>query len=156
MRRREAILRLLRGEPLGVPSHAIVVHVPAALLPTGFLFELVGGLTTEAAGMRAVAPVLLGLGLVGGLAAAATGLLDWIAMIPGTARRSRATRHLVVQSGALGLYTAGLVARLAGDPRAPSSLTLAILALATLVLLVGNHLGGLLVYRDGMRVRTRP
>lgn len=151
----QKVLPVLRGEPLGVPSHAMVVHFPAALLPIGFLFELVGTLSPETAGLRAAVQALFGLGLLGGLVAAATGLLDWLEMIPGTPRRARATRHLLVQAGALVLFAIAFAAQLAGRGEGSSLLVLGIAAIATVMLLVGNHLGGLLVYRDGMRVRSR-
>ncbi|MER3418696.1 MAG: hypothetical protein C4343_06310 [Chloroflexota bacterium] len=95
----------------------------------------------------------LGLGLLGGLAAAGTGLLDWTATIPGTPRRARVTRHLVVQAAALACFGVSFVLRLVGDPIRPSDLALVVAVAGTALLLVGNHLGGLLVYRDGMGVR---
>lgn len=142
-----------RGEPLGVPSHAIVVHVPAALLPTSVLFDLAARVAPPAAELRPGALGLLGLGLLGGLAAAGTGLLDWTATIPGTPRRARVTRHLVVQAAALACFGVSFVLRLVGHPIRPSDLALFVAVAGTALLPVGNHLGGLLVYRDGMGVR---
>lgn len=155
MARWRRVGRLLRGEPLGVPSHAIVVHVPAALLPTSLLFDLADRLTAGRAGLGQGALALLGLGLLGGLAAAVTGLLDWIDTIPGTPPRKRVTRHLLVQTAALSAFTVGGLVRLAGDPLEPTDLALFCSILGTGLLLLGDHLGGLLVYRHGMRVRTR-
>jgi uncharacterized membrane protein len=146
--------RWLRGEPIGVPTHALVVHFPAALLPTSLACDAVAWLRPELATGRA-AVVMLVLGLAGGLVAAGTGLLDWADMIAGSARRARATRHLVVQAGALALFALSLALRggaLDAATAPPAALITA--ALGTVVLLAGNHLGGLLVYRDGMRVRS--
>ncbi len=153
MDRVEVLKRVLRGEPLGVPSHAMVVHFPAALLPTSLLFDLIGRSSSIDLGSGSLA--LLALGLSGGLVAAGTGLLDWIAMIPGTPRRARATRHLVVQAGSLLLFALSLGLRLLERPERPPETALAASAVGTALLLVGDHLGGLLVYRDGLRVRTR-
>ncbi len=142
-----------RGEPLHVPSHALVIHFPAALLPTSLLIDLVARLAPTADGLAPAASLILGLGLLGGLAAAATGLLDWAAMIPGP-RRARVTRHLLVQAAALAAFGVSLALR-AGDmaaPAPPVSLAASVVGLG--LLLVGDHLGGLLVYRDGMRVRS--
>lgn len=142
----------LRGEPLHVPSHALVIHFPAALLPTSFAVDLVG---RAAPGLvpGGTAAVLLVLGLAGGLVAAGTGLLDWAEMIPGP-RRARVTRHLLVQVAAIAAFALSLAARWpAFDPPAPAAALVLSLA-GTAFLFVGDHLGGLLVYRDGMRVRT--
>ena len=142
----------LRGEPLHVPSHALVVHFPAALLPTSLLFDVAGRLDPGLE-LATAAAVLLGLGLAGGLVAAATGLLDWIEMLPGP-RRSRVTRHMLVQLGAVLAFGASLLLRLGspGEAAGVPSLVASVIGLG--ILLVGDHLGGLLVYRDGMRVRS--
>lgn len=144
----------LRGEPLHVPSHALVVHFPAALLPVSVACDL-GALAWPGIGLARAATVMLALGLAGALVAAGTGLIDWLDMIPGTARRTRVTRHLLVQVTAVALFVVDLAARLAGGDT-PSAPVIAILfgVIGTGVLIVGNHLGGLLVYRDAMRVRT--
>lgn len=155
MARWRQVARLLRGEPLGVPSHAIVVHVPAALLPTSLLFDLTERATAGTAGLGQGALALLGLGLLGGLAAAVTGLLDWLDTIPGTPPRKRVTRHLLVQAAALAAFAVGGLLRMAGDPLEPTDASLVCSIVGTGLLLLGDHLGGLLVYRHGMRVRTR-
>ena len=142
----------LRGEPLNVPSHALVTHFPAALLPTSLLLDVVD-LLDPSIRLETATAVLLGLGLLGGVVAGATGLLDWIGMLPGP-RRSRVTRHALIQVAALVAFAISLGLRLpsAGSPAPGASVVASAVGLG--VLLVGSHLGGLLVYRDGMRVRT--
>ncbi len=143
----------LRGEPLHVPSHALVVHFPAALLPTSLAFDAVAR-ANPSLGFARAAIALLGLGLAGGLLAAATGLLDWLEMLPGS-RRARVTRHLLVQLGAMVAFTVSFVVRATEPDRSTAPIPAIVASLVGLaVLLVGNHLGGLLVYRDGMRVRS--
>jgi uncharacterized membrane protein len=145
-----ALIDLLRGEPLRVPSHALLVHFPAALLPAGVLLDLLD-LALQRPALGEAAVLLYGLGLLAGVGAAGTGLLDWLEMIPGSRRRQRATRHLIIQGGALVAFLVIFVLRL-GGPVAPASLVLGLAA--TGALFVGDHLGGLLVYEDGMRVRS--
>lgn len=146
--------RWLRGEPLHVPSHAMVVHFPAALLPVSLVLDVIASVD-PGSGLAGGANAVLALGLAGALVAAGTGLLDWLDMIPGTPRRSRVTRHLLVQLTAVGGFAVALaIDAVAGLPATPPLAGIVVMAAATAVLLVGNHLGGLLVYRDGMRVRT--
>ncbi len=146
--------RWLRGEPLNVPSHALVVHFPAALLPTSLALDLLQR-WDPALGLASGATALLALGLVGGFLAAATGLLDWAEMIAGSPRRRRATRHLVVQAIALGGFVVSLSLRwVSGSSSEAPGAAILVSAGATVLLLFGNHLGGLLVYRDGIRVKS--
>jgi uncharacterized membrane protein len=151
--RRARAVAWLRGEPLHVPSHALLVHFPAALLPASLVFDILARLDPDA-GLARAATLLLGLGLAGGAAAAGTGLLDWVAMLPGP-RRRRVTRHLLVQAAALAAFGVSLVTR--GVELWPGAGTASLLAsgLGLALILVGDHLGGLLVYRDGMRVGSR-
>lgn len=146
--------RWLRGEPLHVPSHAMFVHFPAALLPVSLVLDVVAWLD-PGAGLAGGASVVLALGLLGALVAAGTGLLDWVDMIPGTPRRARVTRHLLVQLTAVSGFAVAFAIHLASGVAArPPAVAIILMAASTAVLLLGNHLGGLLVYRDGMRVRT--
>ena len=142
----------LRGEPLHVPSHALVVHFPAALLPTSLLFDIAGRVA-PGLDLATAATAMLGLGLAGGLVAAATGLLDWIEMLPGP-RRSRVTRHMLVQLAAVLAFGVSLAFRIGSPGEVAGALSLIASGVGLVTLLVGDHLGGLLVYRDGMRVRS--
>ncbi len=147
--------RWLRGEPLHVPTHAMFVHFPAALFPASFVLDLLAA-RDASSGARFGATVLLVFGLLGGVLAAGTGLLDWLDMIPGTARRARVTRHLLVQATAMVGFGIALAIQVATTATGSVPLpALALMAASTALILVGNHLGGLLVYRDGMRVGTR-
>jgi uncharacterized membrane protein len=132
----------VRGEPLGIPTHALFVHFPAALLPVSAFLDLLAWFG-------------LVLGLLGAIPAVATGLIDWLGMISGTPRWRRVRRHLLVQAAALVGFVVSLVLHAVaptGDHAPTAAVLLSLVASA--VLLTGNHLGGLLVYRDGMRVRS--
>ena len=112
-------------------------------------------LATGHAELALTAGLLLVLGLGGAVLAAATGLLDWLEMIPGTPRRARVTRHLLVQVAAASVFALALLLRggAIGSMAPPAGVLASVVG--TFLLLAGNHLGGLLVYRDGMRVRMR-
>lgn len=147
---RARLVSWLRGEPIGVPTHALLAHVPTALLPTSLLFDLLVLSGIAPALGPATAP-LIALGLIGGLAAGGAGLLDWAEMLPGP-RRDRVNRHLTIQLAALAVFAVSFAIRIAqgGTP----GLAVLVSAVGTVLLLLGGHRGALLVYRDGMRVRT--
>jgi uncharacterized membrane protein len=128
-----------------------VIHFPAALLPVSLFFD-VASRADPGLGLGPAATATLAIGLAGGLLAGATGLLDWLPMLPG-ARRSRVTRHLLVQVAALVAFGLSFAVRLGQPAVAAGPASLVASAVGLGLLLVGDHLGGLLVYRDGMRVR---
>lgn len=145
----------LMGRFLGHPLHALVVHFPLALFPTSLLFDLVSWLTPGRLWPQA-ALLNVAVGLVGAVAAIATGLVDYLNMISGSLRHQVATVHLVLNSSAVGLFGLGLVLRLqAGDVERTPLAVLLLSLLGVGLLVVGAYLGGYLVYRMAMRVSTR-
>ncbi len=145
---------VVQGKPLGHPSHPMFVHFPAAF----YLGALALDLLSRAGRFPAAPPAATWL-LIGALAGAAlaslTGLVDWWGMVPGSPKRRAATRHALLQAGALALFGAALALRW-GDRHHPEAGLLWILveAVGAAVFLVGQWFGGLLVYRMGMRVST--
>ena len=144
----------IQGKPLRHPSHALFVHFPSALLPVAFAFDMISRIDADATFVRA-AYYNMATGLLIALAAALTGLVDYLPMVQGSKKRQLGTNHLRFQVSALALFLASFVFR-SGDiyatqtPWAP----LLLAGLGTLVLAAGNYFGGELVYRQGMRVST--
>ncbi|MDT7948850.1 MAG: DUF2231 domain-containing protein [Thermoflexus sp.] len=146
------IREVLQGKPLGHPSHALFIHFPAGLWPAALVFDLLSWIHPEPALVRAALyNILLGLGLA--LPAIFTGLLDFLPTVPGSRKRRLGWWHLLVQGSATGLFALSLGLRIP-DPETGRTpvLPLVLAGLGTGLLLLGNYLGGELVYRHGMRV----
>jgi uncharacterized membrane protein len=104
-----------------------------------------------------VAGYNIGLGLAGAVPSVLTGLVDYLGMVGGSKKKEVATRHLLAQLAALTAFSLSLLCRTRrrNPARTPAAaVVLGGVGLAALV--VGNYLGGHLVYRQGMRVSTGP
>ncbi|HXF57954.1 MAG TPA: DUF2231 domain-containing protein [Actinomycetota bacterium] len=148
------LLEIVQGRPLRHPSHALFVHFPVAYYLAVLAFD-VATAARPSPGLVFAGTLLL----VGAFAASAlavtTGLVDWWQMVPSSRKRRWATRHMLFQLGAFGLFLSAFLLRWPHrhDPSAHVS-WLAVEALGALVLLVGQWLGGVLVYEMAMRVST--
>lgn len=129
----------------------MLVHFPTALYPAAVALGLISRVTNTPEYGRAAAYVLV-MGVASSLLAAVTGLVDWAGMIRGSTKRRAATRHLVVQVAAQLLAVEALV--LYFRDGIPSIAAIGVLVTACVTMFAGNFLGGILVYRMGMRVST--
>jgi uncharacterized membrane protein len=139
--------------PYGHPLHPAVVAVPLGTWSASVLFDLASQVVAHPQFLVRGAAWLLATGVLGALVAAALGLLDLLAIPPGTAAMRTAVLHAALSSTALVLFTGSLVWRLGrldadGTPGGP--LALSLLALA--VVGASGFLGGELAYRHGVRV----
>jgi uncharacterized membrane protein len=135
-----------RVKLLGHPIHPMLVVLPLGLLSVGLLFDvvyLVGGDPVFA--QVAYWDILLG--VIGGLAAAVFGLIDWFAIPGGT----RARRVGLVHGGGnvivVLLFIASLWLRTPEIAYAPDLLPFLLALIAIGLALVTAWLGGELVYR---------
>src|SRR3954470_4841193 len=76
-----------RVKVAGHPVHPMLIVFPLGLLATAVIFDLIG-LATHASRWTEVAYYLVGAGVIGGLAAAVPGWIDWFA-IPARTRAKR-------------------------------------------------------------------
>jgi uncharacterized membrane protein len=143
---------IVQGKPLGHPSHAMFVHFPSALLPAALLFDVLSYIDADATLVRA-AFYNIALGLSVALLAALTGLVDYLPMVGGSRKKQLGTYHLVAQLTAVSLFSLSLIVR-AFDYNADQTpvLALALAAAGAASIGFGNYFGGMLVYRQGMRV----
>ena len=143
---------VIQGKPLGHPSHAMFVHFPSALLPTAFVFDVLSRIDAELTLTRA-AFYNIGFALAIAALAAVTGLVDYLPMIGGSRKKQFGTYHLIAQLSAVSLFALSLLVR-AFDFDATQTPWPALLLAAggALAIGVGNYFGGMLVYRQGMRV----
>jgi uncharacterized membrane protein len=143
---------IVQGKPLGHPSHPMFVHFPSALLPAAVIFDVLSYIDAHATLVRA-ASYNIALGLSVALLTATTGLVDYLPMVGGSRKKQLGTYHLLAQVTAVSLFGLSLVVR-AYDYHADQTPVLAFVLAATgaAAIGVGNYFGGVLVYRQGMRV----
>lgn len=135
----------------GHPLHPALVSVPIGAWVASFLFDL-GSHLDHATALATGSRWLIGLGVLGAVAAAMLGALDLLGLPPGTRVFRTALAHLGLALGATTLYAIGFFLR-GQEPVAPvppGPLVLSGVALASL--LAAGYLGGRLAYRYGVRV----
>jgi uncharacterized membrane protein len=134
----------------GHPVHPMLIVFPLGLLATAVVFDIIY-LVSDNTEWTLVAYYMIGAGILGGLAAAATGWLDWFKIPSATRAKRIGLWHGLGNVLVLGLFVVSWVLR-RDNPLAPS--TEAIVAgLAGVVLAaVTGWLGGELVDRLGVGV----
>jgi nitrite reductase/ring-hydroxylating ferredoxin subunit/uncharacterized membrane protein len=130
---------LLHGVWLGHPLHPVLVQVPVGAFLSAAVLDLLPG-------NRRAATTLVAVGTAAAVPAAAAGLTDWASL----AREQRRVGlvHATLNTAALALYAASLVARLRGRHGAGRALAYSGLALAG----SASYLGGHLSYKEGAGV----
>jgi uncharacterized membrane protein len=145
-----------RGSIAGHPIHAILVVFPVGLFLTALVFDVLGMLTAASI-WKTLAFYVIGAGIVGGLAAAVFGFVDYLDLT-GTVART-ATWHMALNLTVVSLFTASWLLRTTAGERwigAESAVPQFLTILGGLVLLVSGWLGGHLVYVHGIGVDTHP
>lgn len=134
----------------GHPIHQMLIVFPLGLLATGVIFDVVD-LTTGNSRWADIAYWLIVAGIIGGLAAAPFGLIDWMGIPAGTRAKQIGLIHgggnlLVV------ILFAGSWFLRRDDPTAPETLALILSFVGAGIALFTGWLGGELVGRLGVGV----
>ena len=145
---------IVQGKPLGHPSHPMFVHFPVAFYIGTLALDVL-----SRAGRFPWAPVAATWLIVGAFAGSAlavpTGLVDWSGMVSGSRKKRTATQHMLLQFTAFGVFVADLIVRYGDRHQAKADpLWIVLDAVGVAILIVGQYLGGVLVYEMGMRVST--
>jgi uncharacterized membrane protein len=135
-----------RAKLLGHPIHPMLVMFPFALLSVAVLFDALY-LATGTDGFARFAFWSITVGLVGGLAAALFGLIDWLAIRPGTRARRVGAWHGLGNLGVVLLFAVSWLLRLGDLEYAPGILPFVLGLVGGGIALVTAWLGGELVYR---------
>lgn len=135
---------------LGHPVHPMLIVFPLGLLSTGVIFDLIGLVVNDARWML-VAFYLIGAGVIGGLAAAVFGWIDWVAIPGGTRAKRIGLWHGVGNVVVLGLFILSWLLRRDMPPVPPTGAVVASIGGLVLALVTG-WLGGELVDRLGVGV----
>jgi uncharacterized membrane protein len=128
----------------GHPVHPMLIVFPLGLLATAVIFDIIY-LVSDNSQWTVVAYYMIGAGIIGGLAAAVFGWLDWIAIPAGTRARRIGLWHGIGNVVVVGLFILSWILR-RENPAVPptgaivAGLTGVVIALAT------AWLGGELVW----------
>ena len=134
-----------RAKFLGHPVHQMLIVFPLGLLATAVIFDaiyLAGGNPT----MATVAYWMIAAGIIGGLAAAPFGWIDWFAIPRGTRAKSVGLWHGAGNVLVLLLFAASWLLR-RDLPTAPETLAFVLSFVGAAVALITGWLGGELVDR---------
>lgn len=140
----------LKGHPL----HAMLIPFPFAFLTGAFLFDL-AGLWLDRPALWTTGAHLAWAGIGFALIAAVPGFIDYLFTVPPRSTgKQRATRHLLVNLGAVALFALAAYVRGAAGV-APDPVILVVEAGAIGLLAAGGWMGGTLVYRNQIGVDHR-
>lgn len=143
-----------RASYKGHPIHPALIPFPFAFLWGAFLFD-VAGYAFERPGWWTTGGYLGAAGVVTALVAAVPGLIDYrFTVPPNSTGKQRATRHMLVMSGAVLLFGAAWWLRTAPAAR-PVPLQLFLELGAVGLLTAGAWMGGVLVNRNQIGVDPR-
>lgn len=152
--RRWTLKEWIQGKPLRHPSHPMFVHFPVAFYLAIIVFDVMSRITPSPALVLASSYLFVG-AFLGTALAASTGLVDWWGMVKGSSKRQLATRHMLLQLTAAAFFIVTFFLRWSDRGVAQAEITWIVLeVIGYSILVVGQFLGGLLVYERGMRVST--
>ena len=134
----------------GHPVHPMLIVFPLGLLATAVIFDIIY-LVSDNSQWTVVAYYMIGAGIIGGLAAAAFGWLDWIAIPSGTRARKIGLWHGIGNVVVLGLFILSWVLRRENPQLPPTGAIVAGLT-GVVISLATAWLGGELVDRLGVGV----
>jgi uncharacterized membrane protein len=140
--------------PYGHPFHPMLVTVPIGAWVCSLVFDI-ASYTVDAPGFLAQGSVwLIGIGVVGALAAAMIGFLDLTAIPPGTPAFRTGLVHMTLNLAVTAAFAGNFFWRQAdyGAPAPVGAGPLVLSALSLAALAVSGYLGGKLAYRYGVRV----
>jgi nitrite reductase/ring-hydroxylating ferredoxin subunit/uncharacterized membrane protein len=136
----------------GHPIHPALIVYPFAFLTGAFGFNLAAA-ASRRRDLAEVSQQLIPVGVAAGLAAAVPGLLDYLESVPpASSANSRALKHALLNTTALGLFTASW---LLGRSRQRRAVPLLMQGIGSAAMSVAGYLGGTLVYRNQIGVDHR-
>jgi uncharacterized membrane protein len=134
----------------GHPVHPMLIVFPLGLLSTAVIFDIIY-LVSDNPQWTVVAYYMIGAGIIGGLAAAVFGWLDWVAIPGGTRARRIGLWHGVGNVIVLALFILSWVLRRDTAEVPPTGAIVAALS-GVVIALITSWLGGELVDRLGVGV----
>jgi uncharacterized membrane protein len=150
-RAKEPVSAVLAG-PYAHPFHPILVTVPIGAWVASLVFDVASHLAGSEVALAVGARWLIAIGVLGAVAAAAVGFLDFIVIPAGTPAHRTGLLHMSLNLLVTVAFAGDFAWRLSLGSGAtpPGPLVLSLLCLAALA--VSGSLGGKLAYRYGVRV----
>lgn len=139
-----------KAKALGHPVHPMIIVFPLGLLGTAVIFDIIALIQHSYSWYRINFWMIAG-GIVGGLIAAAFGLVDWFEIRSGTRAKRIGLYHAALNTLVVLLFVASWFMRQSND-EVPTALALTLSFAGALVSGLGAWLGGELVYRLGVGV----
>jgi uncharacterized membrane protein len=140
-----------RIKVLGHPVHPMLIVFPLGLLATAVVFDILY-LATNNPDLAMFSFWAIAAGLVGGLAAAIFGLVDWLGIPAGTRAKRIGAFHGGGNLIVVLLFAVSFLLRMNGAAYLPDLLPFIVALLGAAIALVTAWLGGELVYRLGVGV----
>jgi uncharacterized membrane protein len=131
---------------LGHPVHPMLIVYPLGLLSTAVLFDVLY-IVTEDGDLATFSFWALAAGLVGGLAAAGFGLVDWLAIPKATRAKRIGAYHGLGNLVVVTLFAISFLLRVNRAQYLPDLLPFAFALVPAAIALITAWLGGELVYR---------
>jgi uncharacterized membrane protein len=135
---------------LGHPIHPMLVTFPLGLFPAAVVCDFIY-LIRDNPNWGHVAYWLIAGGVLGGLAAALFGLIDWIGLQSGTRAKRIGLWHGLINIVTTALFAVSWFMRRAA-PNRPTTAAIAIGVVALILAFVAAWMGGELVYRMSVGV----
>jgi uncharacterized membrane protein len=140
--------------PYGHPLHPLLVTVPIGAWVASVVFDIASQVVDDPAALAQGAGWLVGLGILGALAAAMVGFLDLLAIPTGTRAFRVALLHMSVNLVVVTVFAVSLVMRwpVSDATEAVGVGPMAVSTVGLVLLGVGGWLGGVLSFGYGVRV----
>src|SRR5688572_16222226 len=136
----------------GHPIHPMLISFPFAFLTGGWAYGLAGAVSNRRE-LTTVSQYLVPTGVATGLLAAVPGAVDYVASVPPeSSAKTRATKHALINTTALALFSAGW---LLGRGSRGRTVPLLLESLGLAAISFGGWLGGTLVFRNQIGVDHR-
>lgn len=140
--------------PYGHPLHPALVAVPIGAWVASLVFDIAAQFVNEPDFLARGSQLLILIGVLGALAAASLGFLDFFGIPSGTPAHRTALLHMIVNLSVTAAYALNLWWRYASDAGSTEvSVGQLVLSVVSIVALgFSGFLGGKLAYRYGVRV----
>src|SRR5919199_4458911 len=129
-----------RAKIFGHPIHPMLIPFPLGLLATAVIFDIIQVITGKGLFSEA-AQYMIAAGIIGGLAAAIFGLIDWLAIPAGTRAKSVGLTHGAGNVVVVVLFALSWLLR-RDTPAHPGALALILAFVAVALATVTGWLGG--------------